>query len=49
MCHMEKEAHITLRLEERQLAQLQKIAKKQDVSVSWLIRKAVERLLKEKS
>jgi len=46
---MEKEAHITLRLEERQLALLQKVAKKEDVSVSWLIRKAIERLLKEKS
>jgi hypothetical protein len=46
---MEKEAHITLRLEKRQLAQLQKIAKQEDVSVSWLIRKAIERLLKEKS
>jgi len=42
-----KEGHVVIRIEEKKLAQLKQIAKKQDLSVSWLIRKAIDRLLKE--
>ncbi len=44
---MSKEGHVVIRVEKERLAQLQRIAKKQDRSVSWLIRKAIDRLLKE--
>jgi predicted transcriptional regulator len=40
-----KEAHITIRIEEAKLAELQRIAKKKDRSVSYLIRKAIEKFL----
>ncbi len=42
-----KQAHIVVRIEQAKVKQLQRIAKKQDLSVSWLIRKAIDRLLKE--
>jgi predicted GTPase len=42
-----KEAHIVVRIEQRTLKQLQKMAKDQDLSVSWLIRKAIHRLITE--
>jgi predicted transcriptional regulator len=42
-----KEAHVVVRIERRTLKQLQKMAKDQDLSVSWLIRKAIDRFLKE--
>jgi len=42
-----KEAHVVVRIEQDKLDKLQRIAKKQDLSVSWLIRKAIDRLLKE--
>jgi hypothetical protein len=42
-----KEAHVVIRIEQKKLAQLKRIAKKQDLSVSWLIRKAIDRLIKE--
>jgi hypothetical protein len=44
-----KEAHVVIRIEQKKLNQLKQIAKKQDLSVSWLIRNAVDRLLKENS
>jgi predicted transcriptional regulator len=40
-----KEGHIVVRIEQDKLKKLQKIAKEQDLSVSWLIRKAVDKLL----
>jgi len=42
-----KQAHIVVRIEQNKFKQLQRMAKKQDLSVSWLIRKAIDRLLKE--
>jgi hypothetical protein len=42
-----KEAHVVIRIEQKKHAQLKRIAKKQDLSVSWLIRNAIDRLLKE--
>jgi predicted DNA-binding ribbon-helix-helix protein len=42
-----KQAHVVFRLEQRMLKQLQAMAKAQDLSVSWLIRKAIDRLIKE--
>ncbi len=42
-----KEAHVVIRIEQKKLAKLKRIAKKQDLSVSWLIRNAIDRLLKE--
>ena len=44
-----KEGHVVIRIEQKKLAQLKQMAKKQDLSVSWLIRKAIDRLLKEDS
>jgi predicted transcriptional regulator len=41
-----KEAHIAVRIEEAKLADLQRIAKKKDRSVSYLIRKAIDEFLK---
>lgn len=38
---------MVVRVEQEKLVQLQRIAKKQDRSVSWLIRKAIDLLLKE--
>ena len=42
-----KQAHVVVRIEQEKFKQLQRIAKKEDLSVSWLIRKAIDRLLKE--
>ncbi len=42
-----KQALIVVRIEQEKVKQLQRIAKKRDLSVSWLIRKAIDRLLKE--
>jgi hypothetical protein len=44
-----KEGHVVIRIEQKKLAQLKQIAKKQDLSVSWLIRKAIDRLITEDS
>src|SRR5713226_8677235 len=41
-----KQALIVVRIEQEKVKQLQRIAKKRDLSVSWLIRKAIDRLLK---
>jgi len=41
-----KEAHVALRIEETKLADLQRIAKKKDRSVSYLIRNAIDEFLK---
>jgi predicted transcriptional regulator len=41
-----KEAHVALRIEEAKLSDLQRIAKKKDRSVSYLIRKAIDEFLK---
>jgi hypothetical protein len=46
---MEKDSIIALRIEKPKLKQLLRIAKKHDRSVSWLVRKAIDRLLKEDS
>jgi predicted DNA-binding ribbon-helix-helix protein len=42
-----KEAHVVIRIEQTTLKQLKKMAKDQDLSVSWLIRKAINRLITE--
>jgi predicted DNA-binding ribbon-helix-helix protein len=42
-----KQAHVVVRLEQRMLKQLKEMAKAQDLSVSWLIRRAIDRFLKE--
>jgi predicted DNA-binding ribbon-helix-helix protein len=42
-----KEAHVVIRIEQTTLKQLKKMAKDQDLSVSWLIRKAIHRLITE--
>jgi predicted DNA-binding protein len=44
---MAKEAHIALRIEAEQLKRLQKLGKSHDRPVSWLIRKAIEDLLRK--
>jgi predicted transcriptional regulator len=46
---MDKEATITFRIEKPKLARLSRMAKKQDRPVSWLVRKAIDRLLEEDS
>lgn len=38
---------VTVSLPERQLDALQVIASREDVSVAWLVRKAVEKMLRE--
>ena len=38
---------VTVTLPQRQLEALQLIAQREDVSVAWLVRKAVDRLLRE--
>lgn len=38
---------VTVTLPQRQLDVLQKIASREDVSVAWLVRKAVDKLLRE--
>lgn len=38
---------VTVTLPKRQLDALQAIASREDVSVAWLVRKAVERLLRD--
>lgn len=42
-----KEGHVVIRIEQKKLAELKLIAKKQDLSVSWLVRKAIDRLIEE--
>jgi hypothetical protein len=42
-----KQAHVVVRIEQGTLKQLQRMAKAQDLSVSWLIRKAIDRFIKE--
>jgi hypothetical protein len=42
-----KEGHVVIRIEQEKLGKLKRIAKKQDLSVSWLIRKAIDRLIQE--
>jgi predicted transcriptional regulator len=42
-----KQAHVVVRIEQGMLKRLQQMAKSQDLSVSWLIRKAIDRLIKE--
>ena len=44
---MAKDAHVPLRIEAEKLKKLQQIAKREDRSVSWLIRKAIDVLLKK--
>jgi predicted transcriptional regulator len=46
---MDKEAHITVRIEQSKLKQLQRIAKRKDLSVSWLVRQAVDHVIKEEA
>jgi predicted transcriptional regulator len=41
-----KEAHVAVRIAESKLAELQRIAKRRDRSVSYLIRQAIDELLK---
>jgi hypothetical protein len=43
-----KEAHVVVRIEPKQLEKLKRMAKKDDRSISWLIRKAIDRLLEGK-
>lgn len=38
---------VTVTLSRRQLGALQSIAEREDVSVAWLVRKAVDKLLRE--
>ena len=40
-----KEAHVVVRIEPKKLEKLKRLAKKEDRSVSWMIRKAIDRLL----
>ncbi len=42
-----KEGHVVVRIEKKTLEKLQRIAEKEDRSVSWLIRKAIDLLIKE--
>jgi predicted transcriptional regulator len=49
MYDMEKEAIITFRIEKTKLTKLQRIAKKKDRAVSWLVRQAIDRLIQEES
>jgi predicted transcriptional regulator len=42
-----KEAHVVVRIEPEKLDKLKRLAEKQDRSVSWMIRKAIDRLLEE--
>jgi predicted transcriptional regulator len=42
-----KQAHVVVRIEQSTLKQLQRMAKAQDLSVSWLIRRAIDRFIKE--
>jgi predicted DNA-binding ribbon-helix-helix protein len=42
-----KQGHVVIRIEQTTLKQLKKMAKDQDLSVSWLIRKAINRLITE--
>jgi predicted transcriptional regulator len=44
---MEKEAHIVVRIEPELREKLKKLAEQEDRSVSWLIRKAIEKYLCE--
>jgi predicted transcriptional regulator len=40
-----KEAHLAIRIEQNKLRKLQQLAKREDRPVSWLIRKAIDRLI----
>ena len=42
-----KEAHVAVRIEETKLADLQRIAKKKDRSVSYLIRQAIDEFIRK--
>ena len=42
---MKKDIRITVRLEDREYKELEKIAKKDDRTISWLIRTAINKLI----
>jgi predicted DNA-binding protein len=44
---MDKEAHIVVRIEPEVREKLKKLAQQEDRSVSWLVRKAIEKYLRE--
>jgi predicted transcriptional regulator len=42
-----KTAHFSMRLERKQLAALERIAKKQERPVSWVVSKAIDQYVRE--
>jgi hypothetical protein len=49
MSYMQKDSVLTIRIDRKRITQLEKVAEAKDVSVSWLVRQAIDRLLLKES